>query len=140
MSDTQATAASDNTGLKITLLIAYGLFVLALFNGVTALAGVVLVYVKRGEAQGTIWEGHARNLIRVFWISAFVLAVVVAVVLQGFGGMFYAVASNHDPAPALVGILILLVPALALVCLVFTVWYLYRTLRGAIRALEDKAY
>jgi uncharacterized membrane protein len=139
MSETHA-VAPDETGLKVTLLIAYGLFVLALFNGVTALAGVVLVYIKRGEAQGTIWEGHTRNLIHVFWISALVLAVVVAVVLQGFGGMFYSLATNHDPAPALVGILILLVPALALVCLIFTVWYLYRTLRGAIRALEDKPY
>ncbi len=140
MSDAPAAAAPDDTGLRVTLLIAYGLFVLAPFNGVTALAGVVLVYLKRAEARGTVWEGHVRNLIRVFWISALVLAVVAAVVLQGFGGMFYALATNHDPAPALVGILILLVPALALVCLIFTVWYLYRTLRGAIRALEDKPY
>ena len=140
MSEAPAIAAPDDTGLRVTLLIAYGLFVLALFNGVTALAGVVLVYLKRGEARGTVWEGHARNLIHVFWISALVLAVIVAVVLQGFGGMFYSLATNHDPAPALVGILILLVPALALVCLIFTVWYLYRTLRGAIRALEDKPY
>src|ERR1700733_1926799 len=92
---------NNDESLKLTALIGYGLFLLALVNGVTALAGVVLAYVMRGNARGTVWEGHFTNLIHVFWISAVMAVVVVAIVVEGFGGMFYALASNHDPAPAL---------------------------------------
>ncbi len=138
MSDT--TTPRGDSELRVMALLAYGLFLLALVNGITAVAGVVLAYVMRGNAQGTVWESHFRNLIRVFWITAIVLVVSIAIAVEGFGGMFYSLATNHDPAPALAGLLFLLVPLLVLIGLVFTVWFLYRTLRGLIRALEDKPY
>ena len=130
-----------NPDLRPALLIAYALFVLALFNGATAIAGVVLVYIKRGEARGTVWESHTRNLIRVFWISVVAFVVLLAVLLQGFGGLFFSLyTTNGNPPPALVGALALMVPALVLAFILFTVWYLYRTLRGLVRALENKPY
>lgn len=130
-----------NPDLRPALLIAYALFVLALFNGATAIAGVVLVTIKRGEARGTVWESHTRNLIRVFWISVVAFVVLLAVLLQGFGGLFFSLyTTNGNPPPALVGALALMVPALVLAFILFTVWYLYRTLRGLVRALENKPY
>ena len=130
-----------NPDLRPALLIAYALFVLALFNGATAIAGVVLVTIKRGEARGTVWESHTRNLIRVFWISVVAFVVLLAVLLQGFGGRFFSLyTTNGNPPPALVGALALMVPALVLAFILFTVWYLYRTLRGLVRALENKPY
>ncbi|HEY0302194.1 MAG TPA: hypothetical protein VGC36_12695 [Rhizomicrobium sp.] len=134
------TGAGDG-GLRAAALIAYGLFVLALFNGATAIAGVVVAYVKRDAARGTPWEGHFRNLIRVFWISVAVAVLVLAAIAQGFGGLLFSMAqTDGNPPPALVGTLFLLVPALFIVGTVFAVWYLYRTLRGLIRAIEGAPY
>lgn len=131
----------DDNGLRATLLVAYGLFALAPFNGVTALAGVILAYLRRDEARGTVWESHTRNLIRVFWIAVVVAVVLLGVVIESFGGLFFSlVSTNGNPPPALVGGLFVIVPALWLACVVFAVWYLYRTLRGLIRALEAKPY
>jgi len=131
----------DDGGIRAALLIAYGLFLAAPFNGVTAIAGVIVAYLRRDEARGTIWESHFRNLIRVFWISAAVLVVAIFAVLEAFGGLFFSlVTTNGNPPPQLVGELILLVPAFWLAGLVFAVWYLYRTLRGLIRALDGQPY
>lgn len=134
-------ASPDDAGLRATLLIAYGLFVLAIFNGATAIAGVILAYVKRGEARGTIWEGHFRNLIRVFWISAVFAGIFLAVILQGLGGLAYSMFHTEgNPPPELVGGLLALVPVLYLAAVIFVVWFLYRTVRGFLRVLEAKPY
>ncbi len=123
------------------MLIAYGLFVLAIFNGATAIAGVILAYVRRGDARGTIWEGHFRNLIHVFWIAVVFAAIFLAVVLQGVGGLAYSMFStNGNPPPALVGGLLALLPLLYIAAVVFIVWYLYRTVRGFVRVLDSKPY
>jgi uncharacterized membrane protein len=140
MSDLPAQPPPNEESLKITALIGYGLFLVAFINGVTALAGVVLAYVMRGNATGTVWESHFRNLIHVFWISVILMAIIVAIVVEGFGGFFYVASASHEPAPALTGLLFLLIPAVCLILLVFAVWYLYRMIRGLIRALESKAY
>lgn len=139
MSD--ASVVRDESGLRITALIAYGLFVLALFNGATAIAGVILAYLKRDEARGTIWESHFRNLIRVFWISIIVGVLAFAILVPSFGGLIFSMAAtNGNPPPALVGMLFFLVPALLAAGTIFAVWYLYRTLRGLIRALDGQPY
>ncbi len=132
---------APDSDLRTILLIAYGLFVLAILNGASAIAGVVLVYVKRSDARGTRWEGHCRNLIRVFWISLFVMVVALAVLLQAFGGLAFSLfATNGNPPPEMIGWLIVLVPAFYLGALLFLIWYLYRTLRGLMRALESRPY
>jgi uncharacterized membrane protein len=136
----EASAPSD-AGLKAAALLAYGLFVLALVNGVTAIIGVIVVYVKRDEARGTVWEGHFRNLTRVFWISAVIVAIFLAVVLQGVGGLLYSLfATNGDPPPAVIGGVLALLPVLYLGAVIFLVWYLYRTVRGLLRASESRPY
>jgi len=139
-----AEAAARESGqaeLRTLLLIAYGLFVLAMFNGATAIIGVVLVYAKREAARGTIWESHARNLSHVFWISLSVAVIALAIALQAFGGLAFSLfATNGNPPAALIGWLIALVPAFYIGGVIFVVWYMYRTLRGLIRAIDSQPY
>lgn len=141
MADAAVRDARDSADLRALLLIAYGLFALAIFNGATALAGIVLVYVKRDAARGTLWQSHFRNLIQVFWISLFVVVIAIAVLLQAFGGLAFSLfATNGNPPPLLLGWLLALVPVLYVGAVLFAVWYLYRTLRGLIHAIESKPY
>jgi uncharacterized membrane protein len=138
MSETAVAAPSD-AGLKASLTIAYGLFLLGVFNGITAIAGVILVYVRRDDARGTIWEGHCRSLIRTFWIAVAVVTVFLLAVMQGAFGLLFSLAqTDGNPPPQVVSAFLFLVPALYLGAVLFVVWYLYRVVRGLLRALESR--
>jgi uncharacterized membrane protein len=138
--DAGATPATDD-GLRVAVLIAYGLFALAAINGVTAILGVVLAYVKRNEARGTVWEGHFSNLITVFWAAIVLFALIVAVVVPTtFGFVLSLFASNGNPAPVQVGWLVAVIPGVILVMILFGIWYLYRVLRGFLHAIDTKPY
>ncbi|MBX6962961.1 hypothetical protein E5C31_19980 [Providencia rettgeri] len=51
--------------------ICYGLFSLAMISagifGAAAVAAVILAYVKRGDASGTIYASHLDWVIKTFW-------------------------------------------------------------------------
>ena len=106
-------------------LIVYALFAITAIGGVISsgvvmfaplfallgIAGVVIAYVKRGEARGTWAESHFDWLISTFWWSL-LWSVLVAVI----GGLLMLV---------LIGFL--LVPiGLAIV----SIWVIYRVIRG----------
>ncbi len=96
-------------------LVVYGLFLVALFSGgLAGIAGLIVAYVKRGEARGTIWESHFDNQISTFW-ATFVLCIVGALTIVVFG----------------LGLLILGAAF---------VWFLYRTVKGLVAAIEWKPY
>jgi uncharacterized membrane protein len=133
MSDTVQTPAASGDA-RMTALIGYGLFILAVANGITAIAGVVLAYIKRADARGTIWESHFTNMIRVFWASIAVTVIFIGAVAFGIADLVSTI--NREPHVALIA----LVPVLYLLGVGFFVWYLYRTVRGFIRALDNKAY
>ena len=106
-----ATSADNN---RIFALVVYGLFLAAFCNGLTALVGVVLAYIKRSEARGTPYESHFTNAIEVFWISLVVALVALPLVfLFGLGLLVY---------------------------LGLIVWYLYRTIKGLVHAIDAKPY
>ena len=142
MSDSAAApAATRDEGLRATVLIAYGLFLLALVSGVTAIAGVVLLYVKRADARGTPWEGHFRNLITVFWAGVALSAVVLAVALPALASVLFALLNtNGHPPLAAFGGLFVLGPIIWLAAAIFFVWYLIRTISGFVRAIEGRGY
>lgn len=98
---------------RTTAIIVYLLYLAALVNGFTAIIGVILAYVKRDDARGTIYEGHFSNAIEVFWV--FLVGMLVAVplcfVLIGF----------------------------PLVALLY-VWVLFRTIKGLVRAIDGRPY
>jgi uncharacterized membrane protein len=138
MSEVRADADED---LRAILLIAYSLLVLATFNGLTAIAAVVLAYIKRDAARGTPWESHFRNIIHVFWIAVIVSLVALALALPTFGGLaFSMIATDGHPPPAAIGWAVMLVPVFVIGALIFFVWYLYRILRGLIHTIESKPF
>lgn len=94
------------TGLVLYILYGIGIIV-----GLVAVAGVIMAYVKRGDARGTMLESHITYLIRTFWI-AFIGSIV---------GMVTTFV--------LVGWLILLAVA---------VWYIYRIVRGFVAYNDGK--
>lgn len=95
-------AGRDETGKDITALV-YLLQLLGLVTALTAIAAVVVNYIKWDDVRGTWLESHFRWQMRTFWFS--VLWWVVGFVL------------------AFVGIGVLIIAAV-------TVWYLYRAVRG----------
>jgi uncharacterized membrane protein len=127
-------AAGGASDLRSLAIVCYVLFLLAAVNGLTALVGVIIAYVKRRDAAGTIWESHFHNMIVVFW-------VMVAAAILGFltwpiaiGAFLVSWPVFWPPAltlPFAFGFLIF--PLLA-------VWYLYRIVRGLVRASEDRPY
>jgi uncharacterized membrane protein len=134
MSDTSPAAAASETSLRILALVAYGLFVLAFSNGVSAIVGVVIAYLKRGEARGTPYESHFTNMIRVFWTAVALTVLLIAALGLGAVNLF----SNSQPhlTLSLVG----LGAGVWLGMILFVVWYLYRIIRGFARALDGRAY
>ncbi len=111
---TDAAPQAPTTEMRTFAIIIYGLYLGALFTGgSTGLAGVILAYVKRGEARGTIWESHIENAIHAFWIWFMLMAigVVTAWFLIGFVAMGAAF-----------------------------VYFLYRTIKGLVRAVDSQPY
>jgi uncharacterized membrane protein len=97
--------------LKNMAMAVYVLNLLAFFNGVTAIFGAIIAYVKQNDAAGTVYASHFQQQLRVFWI-ALVAAVVGWVTVW-----------------ILIGWPILLVLGL---------WYLYRNVSGLIRLANNR--
>jgi len=73
---------------EFTLLgISYGLYAFGLLTFWPAIAGVLLAYIRRGDAAGTFLESHYSWLIRTFWwwivLFAVIICGIVATVLPG---------------------------------------------------------
>ncbi len=120
MSDTSTASAypprpvPDHELLRTMAIIIYALMLASFVSAhMAAILGVILAYVKRPDASGTIWESHFNAAISTFWVSLVVLifAIPLCFVLIGF-------------------------PILGLLA----IWYLYRTIRGLVRAIDDQPY
>jgi uncharacterized membrane protein len=127
--------AAESSSLRTLVMVCYVLFLLACVNGLTAIIGVVIAYLKRDEAVGTVWHSHFASLIFVFWVMVAAMLVVLLSWPISFGWFF----AN--------GYMLLWPPTFALPLLfgfllfpILAVWYLYRVIRGLIRAGEDKPY
>lgn len=91
-------------------------FIVAMFlTGWPSLVAVLLNYVKRSEAAGTMLESHFRWQIRTFWIA--LAWVLVGVVLW---------------------ITLLGIPLAVLIWVVTGLWVTYRVARGWIALANDK--
>ena len=71
--------ATREDSARTMAIIVYLLYLAALINGLTAIIGVILAYVKRDESRGTVYESHFSNAIEVFWI--YLVGMLVAVPL-----------------------------------------------------------
>ncbi len=106
-------ASSSDTGLSGAVKLVYGLYLASLIVGITVIIGVVIAHVKQPEARGTKYESHFRNQIISFWVGLAVIIVgwMLTVVLVGYAVILGA-----------------------------WIWILYRTIRGLLRILDDRAY
>jgi len=126
--------AAGGVELRSLTIAAYVLFLLAWMNGITAIVGVILAYVKRRDAIGTIWHSHFDNLILVFWviIAGFFLGLLTWPIALGVliaqWPLFWPPTFT---LPLLFGFVVFPL-------MVF--WYFYRVIRGLIRAVEERPY
>lgn len=89
---TQAYQPQDDTGLplrKVTHVI-YGLFALGILSagvfGVATIAAIVLAYLKRSDAAGTVYAAHFDWILSTFWWSIlwFVLSALGTFIFIGW--------------------------------------------------------
>lgn len=98
---------------RTMVLVAYGLFIGGFIVPLLPIAGLILAYIKKKDVVGTIWATHYRNLIQTFWVG-------LIASLIGFVLMF-----------VLIGLLVVIA---------VLVWYLYRLVLGAVKAIEHKPF
>lgn len=110
MNDSNSVTRTGQNHNNLTLLV-YVLLFLGLFNGLTAVIGVIANYVKLDDVRGTLYESHFRWQINTFWGGLAFLVV---------GGLLVWI---------LVGFLIWGIGA---------VWLLYRVIKGALCLNEGK--
>ena len=72
--------------LRRLTLVTYVLYALAWFNGLTAVIAVIINYVKREDARGTLYESHFTWQIRTFWWSLVwaLVGFITSFILVGF--------------------------------------------------------
>lgn len=125
----------DEEGLRQMAMIAYGLLLAACVVGVTSIVAVIIAYIKREDARGTVWQSHYRNVIVIFWVmfAAFVIGLMTFPLALG---LFFA----KDFAWPWLSALSLPVLFWLLVFPLLAIWFLYRIIRGLIRASDNQAY
>jgi uncharacterized membrane protein len=99
-------------GLKNIALVVYILQALSFLWGVTAIVGVIINYVKRDDAKGTVYESHFDWQIRTFWWG----------LLWGVLGMLLIIAAG-------LGLVLLFVA---------WIWAIYRVVKGWLKLSEGK--
>jgi uncharacterized membrane protein len=104
-------SGDDLEALRKIALIGYALYAASLAFGVTALAAIILDYVKRDDARGTWLESHFAWQIRTFWWSLLIGAVGVI--------LFFVLVGWAVLAAGLV-------------------WFVYRIVKGWLRLSENR--
>ena len=133
MSDT-TTPVIDESGNRTFAIVCYVLFIAAFMNGLSAIVGVVLAYIKHDEVRATIWESHFSNLISVFWAGMAMTVLLLAMFAGGAFGIFTATQTNSFNGA------IALMPLAGIAGVLFLIWYLYRTIKGLIYAVDGKPF
>ncbi|OBW96373.1 hypothetical protein QV08_09260 [Gallibacterium salpingitidis] len=75
---------TDNT--KKWATIAYWLYILSFLVGFLSIVGVVIAYIFRDDARGSILESHFTYQIRTFWIGLLYsfIGVVLSLIFIGY--------------------------------------------------------
>ena len=104
-------SAGSGPDLKTYTWVVHGLYAAGLVTGFTAVAGVIVAYLKRADTVGTIYESHFTYAIRTFWIG-------LGLMLAGF-----------LLSVILVGVLVFILAGL---------WWLVRIIRPVMALLENR--
>jgi uncharacterized membrane protein len=109
-----AAPAADQADTRLMAIIVYGLYLVGWpCLHLPTIVGLIMAYVKRDDARGTIWESHFAHQIETFWISLVIGAIAIPLCFVFVG------------IPILLGVF---------------VWFLYRSIKGLIRAIENRPY
>jgi len=106
-----AKTPEELAGLKNVTLVVYVLQALSFVWGLPAIVGIIINYIKREDARGTVYESHFDWQIRTFWWGLVwaVVSFLLALVLVGFVVMFAA-----------------------------WIWMIYRVIKGWLKLTEGK--
>lgn len=114
MADTANQTTLPRSDTRTIAIVVYGLYLVGWpCLHMPTIAGLIVAYLKRDEARGTLWESHFNNQIETFWVTLalMVVGIPLCFVLVGI--------------PIVIGAV---------------VWSLYRTIKGLLRAIDDKPY
>jgi uncharacterized membrane protein len=119
MTEIKVVDATSEEGLRRITLFDYGLHIASPIVSVMLLTIIALIinYVKRDDARGTVWESHMNWMISTCWWTLFWIIVT------------------------LLPIVILSVVSMGLLSFLFVIpvlWYLYRMIKGLLRALDER--
>jgi len=119
MTEIKVVDATSEEGLRRITLFDYGLHIASPIVSVMLLTIIALIinYVKRDDARGTVWESHMNWMISTCWWTLFWILVT------------------------LLPIVILSVVSMGLLSFLFVIpvlWYLYRMIKGLLRALDER--
>ncbi len=98
--------------LRTVVLVVYVLQALSFFWGLPAIVAIVIDYIKRGDARGTVYETHIEWQIRTFWWGLlWTVLGIASMALFGLGFIVLAVAY---------------------------VWMIYRVVKGFLKLTEGR--
>lgn len=105
----------ESDTLRKVALFDYALHIagLLLSMGVLSVLALIINYIKREDAIGTIYESHMNWMISTFWWTLFWLVVSVIPAVLSFGLLSF----------------VFVIPA---------IWYLYRMIKGMLRLLDGR--
>lgn len=114
----QASPTRTDSLRKITLL-DYGLHIAGPIVSMGSLSVIALIinYIKRDNARGTIYESHMNWMIRTFWwtlfwvVVSFIPALILTVITFGLMSWLFVVP---------------------------VIWYLYRMIKGVLWLQDDR--
>lgn len=84
-----------------------------LSGGLISIAGLIWAYVKRSDAEGSIYYSHFSNAIRTFWISILLVIIGMVTFFLGIGWIIAIVA---------------------------VVYSLFKYIKGLIRVIDNKVF
>jgi uncharacterized membrane protein len=79
-------SAEKLASIRQLTLICYILYALSWFTGITGIVAIIINYLKREDAAGTIYESHFAWQIRTFWwgLGLAVIGFILMFVIVGF--------------------------------------------------------
>jgi uncharacterized membrane protein len=112
--------ANARTNARTWAATVWALYLGSLFTfALTAIAGLIIAYVKRRDLAGTPYESHITSAIRTFWISLGVSIIALVLIVAGIAASAPVVIVLGGCISALLGL-----------------WQIFRGVRGLIRAVD----
>lgn len=112
----------NQKNLRPIVLILYLLFIAGMFSAtLSVMIAILIAYIKRDDAQGTIYQSHIDQFLKVCWTTMLVVPVLGLCVAYLF---FIAYASGLN----WIALLVFAIAIFVLICV--TIWSIYHIANG----------